>query len=282
VTIKRRRYGRSGHGYTLDGQRAPGVTTILSKTLPKENLIDWAARSGADEAINCWDELAGLPLMARHDRIRNARNRIRDAAAHRGTEVHRLAAQLAQLPEDDLLAELAPEQRGVSVPDELAGHLEAYRDWLDRFEVAPVEGGSELVVASRAHTYCGTADLVADLPSVFCDGELIDACRWLLELKTTASGVWPESALQATAYRRADMYVHPDHPDDEQPMDLLGIKRAGVVWIKSDACELRPVDTGDEAWEYFLRLRWLYDRLDAKDGWIGSPAEAVRVLAATT
>lgn len=291
--IVRRRYGRSGHGYTLDGEKQPGVTTILGKTLPKDGLIDWAARTGADEAINNWAELAELPLMARHERIRYARNHQRDAAAHRGTEVHRLAAQLAELengPEPDADALeleldgelLAPDRPGIEVPDELAGHLESYRDWLDRFHVAPLTNGSELVVASRTHRYCGTADLVADLGDLYSDGELIRACRWLLELKTTSSGVYPESALQATAYRRAEVYVHPAEPEAEQPMEALGIVRAGVVWIKADGCELHPVDTTDSAWEFFLRLRWLYDHQDEKDGWIGSAAEAIRVLVPST
>jgi hypothetical protein len=76
------------------------------------------------------------------------------------------------------------------------------------------------------------------------------------------------------------------HPDKaglaERPMDWLKIARAGVVWIKSDTCELRPVDTGDDVWEFFTHLRWLYDRQDDMPGWIGSPAEAVRLLAPTT
>ena len=58
------------------------------------------------------------------------------------------------------------------------------------------------------------------------------------------------------------------------------IARCGVVWIKSDTCELRPVDTGDDVWEFFSHLRWLYDRQDDMPGWIGSSAEAVRLLAA--
>ena len=47
-----------------------------------------------------------------------------------------------------------------------------------------------------------------------------------------------------------------------------------------DTCELRPVDTGDDVWEYFTHLRWLYDHQDDMPGWIGSSAEAVRLLAA--
>jgi hypothetical protein len=302
MTVKRRRVGSSGFGYTIDGTKAPGVTSIISM-VPK-NLTDWAARTAADYAIDNWADLDAMPLSQRQKLIANAHHEARDSRAKRGTEVHKLGEAL-----------VAGET--VAVPDELAGHVEAYRDWLDAVEPKPVEGGTELLFASREHTYCGTGDLIADLPDIMADGEFIPACRWLLDLKT-AAGLWPESALQLTGYRRADVFGVPldwcgecdeetriltgprgglskceaCHPDragfEERPVDWLEIKRCGVVWIKSDTCELHPVDTGDEVWEFFLRLRWLYDRMETTRtgsltlprGWIGPPASAVTLVAA--
>lgn len=302
MTVKRRRVGVSGYSYTIDGTKAPGVTTVIGM-VPK-NLTDWAARTAADYAIDHWSELEAVPLSKRQKLIAEAHRVTRDAAGKRGTEVHKLGEAL-----------VAGEP--VPVPVELAGHVEAYRDWLDAVEPKPVEGGTELLVASREHTYCGTGDLIADLPDVLAaDGEFIPACRWLLDLKTAASGVWPESALQLTGYRRADVFGVPlswcqecdeqtrvrtgprggqskceeCHPDragfEERPMAWLGIKRCGVVWIKSDTCELHPVDTGDEVWEFFLRLRWLYDRMETTRtgllmlprGWIGPAASIAPIL----
>jgi hypothetical protein len=272
MTIKRRRYG-SGHAYYVDGEKVPGVTTVL-KVLPMTALVGWAARVTAEYALDNWDALSGLKPSERLQALKDARHEARDAAARRGTEVHRLGERLAAPELDPETGEPLP----VKVPDELRGHVEAYRDWLDTIQ--PSVLATELVVASRKHLYCGTVDLVADLPELLFDMQLIPPARWLLELKTTASGVWPESALQATAYRRADVYVHPEHPDDEQPMDLLGIERAGVVWIRSDACELRPVDTSEELWEFFQHARWMFDRMERNaygdynlpSGWLGSPA----------
>jgi len=262
MTIKRRAYG-TGHAYYVDGEKVPGVTTVL-KVLPL-NLAGWAARTTAAYALDNWAELSEVRPSERLSLMTNARLKVRDAAARRGTEVHRLGEALV-------------DGQPVKVPEELRGHVEAYRDWLDRIQPAVL--ATELVVASRQHRYCGSVDLVADLPELLVDLQVLPPARWLLELKTTASGVWPESALQATAYRHADMYVHPEHPDDEQPMELLGIERAGVVWIKSDACELRPVDTRDELWEFFLHARWMFDRMEKSEGgdyrlpsaWLGAPA----------
>lgn len=261
MTVKRRRYGATGHGYLVDGEKVPGVTTIMGETLPKQ-LTDWAARTGADEMVNHWEEFAGLLPMERHRRVHYAYRSDRDSAAKRGTEIHRLAAQLV-------------DGKAVTPPDEIAGHVEAYADFLDTIGPVPLLGGTELVVANRTHRYCGTADLVADLPELLIDDEQIPACRWLLELKSTRSGIWPESALQSTAYTRAEVFTDPDHPDEERPVEWLQIERTGVVWIRSDAWEFRPVDTSDETWEFFLHLRWLYDRREQMQQWIGpeiSPA----------
>jgi hypothetical protein len=264
MTVKRRRYGRTGHGYAVDGSKVPGVTTILGDTLPKDGLTDWAARCGADEVIDYWDELAELRPSERHQRVHFAYRHDRDAAAKRGTEVHRIAEALNNWAEGD------PE---VPVPEELAGHVDAYRDFLDTIRPAALLGGTELVVANRTLRYCGTADLVADLPALNAGDLAIPAARWLLELKTTRSGIWPESALQACAYFHAEVFVDPADPDDERRMDWLQIERCGVVWIKSDAWELRPVDTGPTTWDYFQHLRWLYDHQDDKPGWIGMTAD---------
>jgi hypothetical protein len=269
MTIKSRKFG-TGHAYYVDGEKVPGVTTVL-KVLPL-NLAGWAARTTAEYALDNWATLSDMTPSARLRAMEGARHGVRDRAARRGTEVHKLGEALVDGQE-------------VKVPDELAGHVQAYRDWLDTIQPAVI--ATELVVASRTHRYCGRADLVADLPELLIGPELIKPARWLLDLKTSASGVWPESALQATAYRNAEVYVHPDHPDDEQPMELLGIERAGVVWIKSDACELRPVESGFELWEFFQHCRWMFDRMEKSQtgdyrlpsGWLGSPATTGELVA---
>jgi hypothetical protein len=269
VTVNRRRVGKSGYGYKVDGEYVPGVTKIVGM-LPKDNLIDWAARESATEAINCWDELGRLPVMDRYNRIYKARWNKTNPAAKRGTEVHRLAEALGNDEE-------------VSVPPELQGYVEQYQDFLASLDVRPLVGGTELVVASREHLYCGSLDLIADLGAVSYDAQIIPPSRWLLDIKTAESGIWPEAALQCCAYERAEVFVDPADPEDERRVEWLKIAQCGALNLKSDAWELRPLDTSDVVWETFLRLRFLFDRADKDRGdyksWVGGSARAADLVA---
>lgn len=203
-----------GHFYTLDGEPVTGVTSLINGGLPKPALLHWAAKSAARYAVDHWRTLA--PLVASgeaesaYDEIRRAPFRERTAAAARGTEVHRYAEALSR----DADAE---------VPDELFGYVSACADFLDDWGVTPVL--AETAVASRAHWYAGTFDLVARLPG----GDVA-----LFDYKTGASGIWPETALQAVAYRRAEFYL--SSSGAEVQMARLGISAAYAV-------HLRPMDS---------------------------------------
>ena len=116
----------------------------------------------------------------------------RDAAGGRGTEVHKIAHRL-HLGEE------------AAYPGELAGHVEAHRDFLDTLE--PKIIAAELILGNRSVRYCGTLDLVADLDPVPWDGQLIPAARWLLDVKTARLGISARD--RATARRvRARRGIH--------------------------------------------------------------------------
>jgi hypothetical protein len=252
--LRRRKHG-SGHSYTLDGAPVPGVTTILGM-VPKPALTEWAGRVTANYALDHWADLAKLPPSERLKRLNSARHAERDAAARKGTAVHRIAERLAS-------------GEAVTYPDELAGHVDTYTDFLAR--TSPHVVAVELVVASRAHKYCGTADAVMDLPALTVDYERIPAGRWLLEIKTSASGVYRESALQACGYCRAEIYL--DNDDEVGALDSLKIERCGVLHVRADGWDLRPLDTGEDTWAYFCHLAWLYHHDEASASWIGAAAE---------
>jgi hypothetical protein len=250
MTISRRNYGR-GHSYQIDGQKVPGVTTILNAALPKPALINWAGETTAGYAVDHWDELGDLAVSQRLKKINKARFEERDAAANRGTEVHRLGAQL-----------VAGEE--VDKPDELAGHVESYVDFLNTFEPDPVL--VEFVIANRAVGYCGTGDLVAD----------IRGHRWLLDLKTSRSGIFGETALQCCAYARAETYLDPDGA--EQPMPELGIQRVGAVHVRADGWDLRPLEWGEDVWAMFRHLAWVARRVEDIPEWVGPAIQPLRAV----
>lgn len=227
--IKRRNYGK-GHAYFDEDGKVPGVTTILGDGLSKPALINWAANTTAGYAVDHWDELADMKPSERIRTLERCRYAERDAAAKRGTEVHKLGEKLA-----------AGEQ--VDVPDELAGHVEAYVKFLDDFDVQPllIEG----VVVSRKFRYAGTLDLIADMPTL--------GKRLILDIKTARSGVWPDNGLQLAAYRYADAYL-----DGEVEKPLPECDGAAVIHVRADGYDLVPVLAGPTEHRFFLYVQQMW------------------------
>ena len=248
MTIEKRAYGR-GHGYKVDGRKMPGVTTILGKTMPKEALINWAANTTANYAVDNWESLTGLAPSKRLKALLEARFADRDQAANRGTEVHQLAE--AYIRGDE-----------IEVPDALDGHVRQYERFVKEHNVMPV--AVECVIANRTVGYCGTFDLVADL----------SGRRALLDIKTSRSGIFPETALQLTAYERAEVYL--DGNGDEQPMSSLGIQDVAAIHVTADGYQLIPIQNRDDIWSYYRHLAWIYYRQDEQVIWLGTPIEAPR------
>lgn len=252
--LVRRNNGRN-HYYFLDGVRAPGVTTIL-RQLPKDALIEWAGRTTAEYAIDYWDELAALTPSKRLNRLNRARYEDRDAGANRGTQVHRLAEALVSGEE-------------VAVPEELAGHVASYVAFLDTWEPEAVL--VEAVLGSRQSStrpaYCGTLDLVADMAGQ----------RWLLDVKTARSGIFGETALQLTAYARAEVYL--DNEGNEAKMAELGIERLGAIHVRADGYDLHGLKYDEETWAVFRHLAWLARHTEEMRDWVEPSLEAPAAVA---
>jgi hypothetical protein len=246
--IRRINRGRS-HSYTIDGIQADGVTTLLGDGLPKPALINWSANTTANYAVDRWDELGKLPLSERLDRLKKARYEDLDRAARRGTEVHSLAEHLVQGHE-------------VDVPDELAGHVDSYVKFLDHFDPEPLL--VEAVVANRKWRYAGTLDLVARI-----GGDV-----WLLDVKTTRSGIYPDVALQLALYRWAEVYV--DQDGNEQDMTGLGVTRSGAVHVRGDGYDLVPLETGEAVFKDALHVMWVARMTKRMSEWRGDAVQPER------
>jgi hypothetical protein len=208
-----------------------GVTTILSKGLPKPALVGWAAREAAEFVANRRDILIQLNDREVIDLVKGAANRNRDEAAVRGTELHALAERLARGEE-------------VEVPEALTAHVDHYIGFLDAFK--PSNAIVERPVFNRAFRYGGTLDMLAQT----------DELGWtLFDLKTSGSGVYGDVALQLAAYGHAEFYV--DSEGREIPMPP--VDNYVSVGLRADGYDVYPVDVTDREWktfQYVAQVAW--------------------------
>lgn len=278
-----------GHSYYLDGEHVPGVTTILGDGLPKPALVGWASKIPADVVANAltveiidgkprviaddliaelrawqttrsgrdvipWNDHQPLPRGAVADALATLRFRDRDAAANRGTEVHRLGELLAQ-------------GETVEVPDELAGHVNSYVRFLDEWR--PYDAILEGVIVNRTWRYMGKFDILAwfdRLPRWLTDK--IDhgpPYRGLLDIKTSRSGIFPDTGLQLEGYRNGEALLI---GADEHPMPDVDFVAA--IHVRADGYDVIAFDiertqrpTTFEIFLYCMQVgRWL----DWKEG----------------
>lgn len=234
--------GSRGHWYKIDGQKADGVTTLIGKGLPKPALPYWSAKAVAEYVAGNTDTVVDLVRTGRGTAVAALKQvpwSQRDEAARRGTEVHSLAEKLTHGEE-------------VEVPELLAGHVQSCIKFLDEWQVKPVL--TEFTVGHRRWRYCGTGDLIADLPE-----SLVTAfqcgTRPIIDYKTSRSGIFAETALQLSAYRHAELYLDAD--DTEQQVADLGITGGLAVWIRADGYDVYPVDTSEQVFKDFLHVAWV-------------------------
>lgn len=264
--VKRINRGR-GHSYQdANGNKLDGVTTLLGDGIPKKALVGWAGRTVAeyvadrlterDDGTIVADDL--IPALVKLNQERPPRFRERwdgsfsrssigkvlsgvmyadrDQAGNRGTEVHKLAEQLAR-GED------------VDVPEELVGHVDSYIQFLNDFRPEPLL--LETVVANLTHRYAGTLDGIFRFPVL--DG-MRDAVAQV-DIKTNRSGPFGEAGLQMSAYANAELYIDEGGVEHDcweiggEDVELVGNY---CLWIRSDGYDLYPFEDGPKVFRTFL------------------------------
>jgi hypothetical protein len=241
VKIVRKDSGRTHWYIDLDagGERVPGVTTITGDGLPKPALINWAGDATAEYAIDNWDELSKLSPSERLKKLKGGRYEKRDAAANKGTQIHKLAERL-----------IAGER--VTIPDGLTGYVEACVAFLNDFDVRAVH--VEAVAYSETHRHVGTLDLIGDvlLPDmpeydhIKRDDE--GYSRGLLDWKTGRSGIFGDVALQLAPYRHSEFLMLPDG----EVIDMPEVDFTAGIHLRADGYTLVPVVTDDDVYRDFL------------------------------
>lgn len=255
-----------GH-YYIDqetGERVPGVTTILGDGLPKKALINWAANATAEFAVDNWDELAQLAPSARMKKLQGGRYAVKDEAANRGTQVHKMGERLMA-------------GQTVVVPEPIRDYVDSYVRFLDEFQLRVQH--IEALVYSESSRYVGTLDIFGDilLPDMpeydhlprDADGFV---CNCLIDAKTNRSGIFGETALQLAGYRYAE-FMQTDPDDPSTAFEMPEVTWTGAVWIRPNGYSLIPVTAGEEQHRAFLYAQQvgIFDQ-GARD-LIGDPIE---------
>ncbi len=285
----------NGHSYYLDGEKVPGVTTILSNGIPKPGLIGWAANTVADVVVNGlstarggdgrtrivaddlvrdlleWNASRGhhavkvgseaLPRLALAKILSSVRYRDVDEASGKGTTVHRIAEKLAR-------------GETVEIPEDVAGHVESYLRFLEEWD--PRAALLERVVVNRRWGYMGKLDLIADFPGLWPPGtpwEGTPVGRGLLDVKTSRSGIFAEVALQLAGYRYGEtMLDGVDEAGEVVELPMPAVDWCGAIHVRADGYDVFRLDVTEKTFRVFLYAKHVGDWLDFREG----PAATVR------
>lgn len=230
-------FSARAHTYAINGKRAPGVTTAIGKALNKPALPGAAAK---DTAMWAAINREAYDVMGEREWLKSATGAYRakwDQARDFGTLVHSIGERIINGDPVD-----ACDEHGEPWPDDVIRAGEQLARFLDAWEVRPLI--VERPVFNTTHWWAGTVDLVA---------ELRDGRRWLIDYKTGASGIWPETSLQCSAYRHAE-FVQMDRDGELEDLPMPHVDECAALWVRPDGWELRPVRADDQVYGYFLHM----------------------------
>jgi hypothetical protein len=221
-------YSVNRMGYTIDGKLYRRVTSMLGGGIPKPALVGWGIKSVANYA---WDNIEAWSKLSKTDAIKLLKGSPysqRDDAAARGTAVHKtLEALLGSTPMPQDLTE-----------DEQAC-ADAAADFLAQRDSMHL--GTEITVFndSLGRGYAGTLDLW----EIDRDGQ-----TWILDYKTSKSGVFADMAIQQVAYQRAEFALVNARsiPGDKSvakviPWSVECAERLGIVHVTPEGATLHPI-----------------------------------------
>ena len=180
----------------------------------------------------------------------NARWAMKDKAAKLGSTIH-------EAIEAYILDKPVP-----AWPLDVAPYLDQAIRFLREFEVL-VEM-TEASVFHREQKYAGTLDMIAEIAGQ----------RWLVDFKT-GKGVYPETALQMSAYANAQFIGKPDRSEHPMPK----IDRAAVVHLQPDGFSFVPLRVDADVFSFFCYAREVFRWCEfvAKEV-IGDPIKSLESL----
>ena len=227
----------NGRFYPWKEGKYVSVTTVISEGIPKPGLDKWAIKRRIEIAADKRKEIA-LVTKAKAIEILTAADLYNgnDASAL-GSRVHAMCEKIAK-------------GKDVLPTKEEKPFIDNFRKFID--EHSPQFEETESTVFSNTHGYAGTLDEIA----------VIDGKRYVLDIKTGKS-VWPEAALQMSAYRYADFLGRSGGHEEALPHINGGL----VLHIRPDRYQIIPVDTGPNTFDTFLSALDIYrwNRIEGRE-----------------
>lgn len=218
-----------GRYYHLGEEQFVSVTTVLG-AINKPALVPAARKIASQVALERFPEYAPMIWAGQMEKARMQASRdakkVWDDKSDLGTRVHKAV--------ENVLAGWDPDD-----DDEVKPYVNQFDLWVARsgFQVLH----SEVTVFSRRYGYAGTVDLLGDLAF----------STTLLDVKT--GGVWPEHALQLTAYANADFMLI-----DDSEIPLPKVEMIGVLDLKADSCDVVEMSS-DGCLETFLSAKQVWE-----------------------
>ena len=233
-------YGRA-YISPVTGESVPSVTTILD-VINKPAILNWSVKMAAQFCVDNWVELGAMSATEKLIAIREAPEKYTMEKASLGTKVHEIA---------DSWAKGVPSEN----PEKTGPYITQFLNFL--MDRRPKFLHTETTFWSRAHSYAGTADAVAEI-----NNEI-----YLIDFKT-GRGTYADHGLQLSALRNADFIIEPD--GTELPMPR--IDHSAVLHLRPRGYKLIPVYEDEACFTAFLAARQILKwQMDTAEHVLGDP-----------
>lgn len=212
--------------------KVPSVTSVLDM-MPAPYLRKWNSKITAMSAIENLayvNEVAAKSKTRAIEWLKGAPDRELSKAADMGDRVHKV---LEDLINDPLF----------EVEDDLTPYVDGFYQFCDRFE--PEWLFIERPIFSVTHLYAGSFDAICKIKNK----------NYILDFKTTRSGISSKVAMQLAAYARADVMFN----DENEEIEMPHIDAGAALWLRPDKWAFQPLRIDDDVFHTFLSLRRVFE-----------------------
>lgn len=217
-------------GYSLNGEKLPGTTTIISRFKDSGGLLYWAFEQGK---------------LAQQGKIQKLYDKA-EKAADIGTVAHAMIE--AHINGDNPQAVLNTILSADEDRQKAANAFEMYLKWEKQTGIKMLSKYQEIQLVSPEYKFGGTPDAIGEI-----NGEIV-----LLDWKTS-NGIYQDYMIQLAAYQH--LVNDGVRMEDGKPFGLKVAKGAHLLRFAKDFPDFGHHYFGDlsDAWEQFILFRKAYE-----------------------